>query len=321
MTDQANEAIDPMDAAAALIANSLEESDPPEDDEEQDAAPEDAGEESEDAETEEEGATEAPKEVVFAGQKFDLPANTPPEVVEKVAEIGKQLQGDYTRKTQELASREKQAAEIVQNELNQGRQRVGTALEQANLVAQALFATGRIMSRAQIAELAQVNPSEAFVRQAELNQFEDVYRQLTQQAEQQKQEREDEKARDENARRARLAEGTDKTREYVKTLPDWSPKVDAELSAYTADWGQAAREEIAANPVFYTAVMKAMKYDGLTAQKPAISKKVAEAPQLPKAKQPMPQEVRQKLDARKAVTRKGGASMRDLAAFIATNQR
>ena len=82
MTDQATEAIDPMDAAAALIANSLDESEPPEDDEEQDAAPEDAGEESEDAETEEEGATEAPKEVTFAGQKFDLPANTPPEVVE-----------------------------------------------------------------------------------------------------------------------------------------------------------------------------------------------------------------------------------------------
>ena len=115
MDDQANEAIDPMDQAASLIANSLDESEPPEDDEEQDAAPEDAREESEDAEPEEEGATEAPKEVTFAGQKFDLPANTPPEVVEKVAEIGKQLQGDYTRKTQELASREKQAAEIVQN--------------------------------------------------------------------------------------------------------------------------------------------------------------------------------------------------------------
>ena len=65
----------------------------------------------------------------------------------------------------------------------------------------------------------------------------------------------------------------------------------------------------------------AIAYRQLKAQTPAVTKKVAEAPQLPKAKQPMPQEVRQKLDARKAVTRKGGASMRDLAAFIATNSR
>ena len=171
MTDQANEAIDPMDAAAALIANSLDESDPPEDDEEQGAAPEDAGEESEDAETEEEGATEAPKEVVFAGQKFDLPANTPPEVVEKVAEIGKQLQGDYTRKTQELASREKQAAEIVQNELNQGRQHINQALQQAQAVIQAV---GGFMDPAQLAQLAETDPAawiQANARQQQLSAY------------------------------------------------------------------------------------------------------------------------------------------------------
>ena len=156
MDDQANEAIDPMDQAASLIANSLDESEPPEDDEEQTEAPEEPGEESEDAEAEEASATEAPKEVVFAGQKFDLPANTPPEVEEKVAEIGKQLQGDYTRKTQELASREKQAAEIVQNELNQGRQHINQALQQAQAVIQAV---GGFMDPAQLAQLAETDPT------------------------------------------------------------------------------------------------------------------------------------------------------------------
>ena len=70
MTDQANEAIDPMDTAAALIANSLDESDPPEEDKEQPEATEETGEESEDAQPEEEGATEAPKEVVLQGRSL-----------------------------------------------------------------------------------------------------------------------------------------------------------------------------------------------------------------------------------------------------------
>ena len=63
----------------------------------------------------------------------------------------------------------------------------------------------------------------------------------------------------------------------------------------------------------------AIAYRQLKAKAPTVTKAAKEAPKLPEAKQPMPKEVRAKLDARKAVTRRGGASMRDLAAFIATN--
>lgn len=312
MTDQANEAIDPMDAAAALIANSLDESDPPEDDEEQDAAPEDAGEESEDAETEEEGATEAPKEVVFAGQKFDLPANTPPEVVEKVAEIGKQLQGDYTRKTQELASREKQAAEIVQNELNQGRQHINQALQQAQAVIQAV---GGFMDPAQLAQLAETDPAawiQANARQQQLSAYLGQVQQQAQALEQQAKQAEAQRmeAAKQEAWQRLNAEGID--RKGLEKL--WA---DARQTYDLTD----ERLSAAVDADSWLVLRDAIAYRQLKAQTPAVTKKVAEAPQLPKAKQPMPQEVRQKLDARKAVTRKGGASMRDLAAFIATNQR
>lgn len=312
MTDQANEAIDPMDAAAALIANSLDESDPPEDDEEQDAAPEDAGEESEDAETEEEGATEAPKEVVFAGQKFDLPANTPPEVVEKVAEIGKQLQGDYTRKTQELASREKQAAEIVQNELNQGRQHINQALQQARAVIQAV---GGFMDPAQLAQLAETDPTawvQANARQQQLGAYMAHLQQQAQELDQQVKQADAQRmeAAKQEAWQRLNAEGID--RKGLEKL--W---VDAKQTFNLTD--ERLSQVLDADS--WLVLRDAIAYRQLKAQTPAISKKVAEAPQLPKAKQPMPQEVRQKLDARKAVTRKGGASMRDLAAFIATNQR
>lgn len=312
MTDQATEAIDPMDAAAALIANSLDESEPPEDDEEQDAAPEDAGEESEDAETEEEGATEAPKEVVFAGQKFDLPANTPPEVVEKVAEIGKQLQGDYTRKTQELASREKQAAEIVQNELNQGRQHINQALQQAQAVIQAV---GGFMDPAQLAQLAETDPAawiQANARQQQLSAYLGQVQQQAQALEQQAKQAEAQRmeAAKQEAWQRLNAEGID--RKGLEKL--WS---DAKQTFSLTD----ERLSQVLDAESWLVLRDAIAYRQLKAQTPAVTKKVAEAPQLPKAKQPMPQEVRQKLDARKAVTRKGGASMRDLAAFIATNQR
>lgn len=312
MTDQANEAIDPMDAAAALIANSLDESDPPEDDEEQDAAPEDAGEESPDAEPEEESATEAPKEVTFAGQKFDLPANTPPEVVEKVAEIGKQLQGDYTRKTQELASREKQAAEIVQNELNQGRQHINQALQQAQAVIQAV---GGFMDPAQLAQLAETDPAawiQANARQQQLSAYLGQVQQQAQALEQQAKQAEAQRieAAKQEAWQRLNTEGID--RKGLEKL--WA---DAKQTFSLTD--ERLSQVLDADS--WLVLRDAIAYRQLKAQTPAVTKKVAEAPQLPKAKQPMPQEVRQKLDARKAVTRKGGASMRDLAAFIATNQR
>lgn len=312
MTDQANEAIDPMDTAAALIANSLDESDPPEEDKEQPEATEETGEESEDAQPEEEGATEAPKEVVFAGQKFDLPANTPPEVVEKVAEIGKQLQGDYTRKTQELASREKQAAEIVQNELKQGQQHINQALQQARAVIQAV---GGFMDPAQLAQLAETDPAawvQANARQQQLGAYMAHLQQQAQELDQQVKQADAQRmeAAKQEAWQRLNAEGID--RKGLEKL--W---MDAKQTFNLTD--ERLSQVLDADS--WLVLRDAIAYRQLKAQTPAVTKKVAEAPQLPKAKQPMPQEVRQKLDARKAVTRKGGASMRDLAAFIATNSR
>lgn len=311
MDDQANEAIDPMDKAAALIANSLGESDLPEE-EEQDELPDETGEEPEDAEAEEAGATEAPKEVTFAGQKFDLPANTPPEVVEKVAEIGKQLQGDYTRKTQELASREKQAAEIVQSELNQGRQHINQALQQAQAVIQAV---GGFMDPAQLAQLAETDPAswiQANARQQQLSAYLGQVQQQAQALEQQAQQAEAQRieAAKREAWQRLNAEGID--RKGLEKL--W---LDAKQTFSLTD----ERLSQVLDAESWLVLRDAIAYRQLKAQTPAVTKKVAEAPKLPQAKQPMPQEVRQKLDARKAVTRKGGASLRDLASFIATNTR
>ena len=179
MEDQAQGAVDPLDAAASLIANSIDESDDIEDDdEEQVEASETEAEESEDA-TEEESATEAPREVLFAGQKFTLPEGLPPEVIAQVEEVGKNLQGDYTRKTQELVSREKQAAEIVQRNLNEGRQQVQQAIQQAHAVIQAV---GGLMDPAQLAQLAAEDPTAYVQHQARQQQLQAYLGNLQQQA-------------------------------------------------------------------------------------------------------------------------------------------
>lgn len=310
MEDQAQGAVDPLETAAALIANSHESDPIDEDDEEQDDAPQDETEgENSDAE---ESATETPKrELLFAGQKFELPEGTPDEVAAKVEEIGKNLQGDYTRKTQELVSREKQAAEIVQRELDQGRQQVQQAINQAHAVIQAV---GGLMDPAQLAQLAAEDPSAYVQHQARQQQLSAYLGQLNQQAQllnkqaEQVQAQQREAAKQEAWQRL-TQEGF--TRDTLQKTWNDAKEVyglsDERLSqVLDADSWLVMRDAIA--------------YRQLKAKAPTVTKAASEAPKLPQAKQPMPKEVREKLDARKAVSRRGGASMRDLAAFIATNR-
>lgn len=310
MEDQAQGAVDPLETAAALIANS-QESDPiEEDDEEQGDATQDEteGDES-DAE---QSATETPKrELLFAGQKFELPEGVSDEVASKVEEIGKNLQGDYTRKTQELVSREKQAAEIVQRELDQGRQQVQQAINQAHAVIQAF---GGLMDPAQLAQLAAEDPSAYVQHQARQQQLSAYLGQLNQQAQLLNQQAEQVQAQQREAAKQEAWQRLTQegfTRDTLQKTWNDAKEVyglsDERLSqVLDADSWLVMRDAIA--------------YRQLKAKAPTVTKAASEAPKLPQAKQPMPKEVREKLDARKAVSRRGGASMRDLAAFIATNR-
>lgn len=313
MADQADTAVDPFDQAMNLIANSDDESDPPEDDEEQgDDLPEDESEGSADAP--EEGATEAPKPVVeFAGQKFEIPEGTPPELVGKVQEIGKNLQADYTRKTQDLVSREQQAAAVVQRDLDEGRERVSNAIQQAQMVVQAM---GGFMDPQQLAQLADQDPAEWARQSAKQNQLAQYMGQLQQHqqalAEQAKQAKAqaDEAAKQQAWQRLN-EEGV--TREVLQKT--WADAKTAFPFLTDEKLSQVLDAES------WLVLRDAVAYRQLKAGKPAITKKLADAPKLPTASKPMSKDDRARLDARKAVQRRGGAGMRDLAAFIATNSR
>ena len=305
MDDQAPEAIDPMDEAINLIANS-EESDTPEvedDDEEQDESPE--GEEEQEA--------PAPKEVLFAGQKFAIPEGTPEEVVTKVEELGKQLQGDYTRKTQELATREQQAVQVVQRELETGRQQVQQGIQMVQALVQAV---GGLQDPAALAQLAETDPGEwvkANARQQQVMQY--LQHLQSQQSALEQQAAQLEAQRLETAKSQawqRLSE-EGISRDGLQKM--W---VDAKAS-YSFLTDEKLSQVLDAES--WLVLKDAIAYRQLKAQKPAVAKQVAEAPKLPQGKKPMSQDDRARLDARKAVQRRGGAGMRDLAAFLATNQR
>lgn len=314
MADQADTAVDPFEQAVSLIANSPESDDLEEDEDQDEPLPDDEGEETSDAEDEESGATETPKrEVLFAGQKFEIPEGTPDEVAAKVEDIGKNLQADYTRKTQELVSREKQAAEVVQRELNQGRQQIQQEIRKAGAIIQAV---GGLMDPAAMAELANTDPQAWIQANARQQQVQAYLNQLGQAwQEQEQQAKQDEANRIEAAKQQAWQRLSDEgiTHEGLQKL--WN---DAK-SSYSFINDERLSQVLDAES--WLVLRDAIAFRQLKAQRPNVTKKAAEAPKVPQGKQPMPQDVRKKLDARKAVQRKGGAGLRDLAAFLETNSR
>jgi hypothetical protein len=313
LVDQADSAVDNLELAAQLIANSPDEDESDDLDEiDGEAPPEEDGEDSSDAEKE--GATDAPKrEVTFAGQKFEIPEGTPDEVAVKVEEIGKNLQADYTRKTQDLVSREKQAAEIVQSELNQGKQHIQQALTQAQAIIQAI---GGFMGPDEMARLAQEDPQAWIAQNARQGQVNALIDQLSTQAQavvQQAQQAEmmRQEAAKQEAWQRLSEEGIN--REGLQKM--WGEA----KQAYPFITDERLSQVLDAES--WLVLRDAIAYRQLKAKAPAATKAAALAPKLPESRKPMSKDDRSRLDARKAVQKKGGASLRDLAAFIETNKR
>lgn len=311
MADQATEAVDPMEKALSLIANSEQESEELEDEEQLDAT-EDEGEESEDGDS---TATEETPAVVveFAGQKFEVPEGTPPELVGKVQEIGKSLQADYTRKTQELVSRETQAAEIVRNDIEQGRRVVASAIEQAQAIIQAV---GGFYTPQQMAQLAETDPQEWIRQNARQSQLIQYMGEL-----QQRQQMLDEQAKQADAKRTETAKQQAWQRLSAEGITHEALQKTWQDAKSTYSFLTDERLGQVLDAESWLVLRDAIAFRQLKAQKPAATKQVAEAPKLPTGKKPMSKDDRARLDARKAVQRKGGAGLRDLASFIATNSR
>lgn len=130
--DPASKAVTTIDAVADLLkpspapspepATAAQEEGEEEDQEQAEAAGEPADAQSEEGESEdqEEATEEQPfaESIRFAGREIPLPQGTPKEVAERVAQVARELDADYTRKTQEAAEVRK-SAEAAQKSFSQ----------------------------------------------------------------------------------------------------------------------------------------------------------------------------------------------------------
>lgn len=144
MSDEST-AVDPLDQAAALIESIDAQSD---EDQEQEEAIVEASDEDE----EDKPKAETPSDVKV---KLTLPDGEK-EVSLDELKAGYMQQADYTRKTQELAQRERETTQVLHQRLTQSQEVVQSAIQEAEqLISYAL----NLYTPEQLTTLAQTNPA------------------------------------------------------------------------------------------------------------------------------------------------------------------
>ena len=296
-------------------ADTEEESQPSE--ESQEDNPEESTEEAPAEDEPEEGESEKPKEQT-SGLKFKVPvkgedgSDTSIEVDEKELIAGYQRHADYTRKTQELANREREVTQQVATKLEEGRSHY---MQQAQLARTAVLQLAGLRSPQEMAQLAQTDPAtwvqesqRAAAVQSVLSQLEQGLTQEQQIAQHKQQE---EYSREVSRAWGVLGqEGIDK--------PALQKLYEGAVSKY-GKYG-LTMEKVAAliDPAAALVIRDALAYQGLKDKKAEVVKKAAQAPKLPQTRQSVPKNEQQekRLNNRFA---SGKAKLSDLAAYIANS--
>ena len=268
-------------------------------------------EDSEDDESEEEDAEEtpAPDRKIKVTVKGDDGTEQELEVDESELVKGYQRQADYTRKTQELAQREHQAVEQLKTKYDEF---ANQYVQRAEASRAAIVQLAGLRSESEMAQLAQTDPA-AWV--AENQRQQSIYAVLNQMDQQI------------SAERQAIAE------RQAKAQAEWKAQ------AFQKAWGELQKEGIDRDRlakvfgdvsktygfsneelgnVLDHRLVKMMRdaaaYQELKAQKPAVQKKVSEAPKLPSKANPTPQS-RKNVQLEKRF-QGGRAKLNDLAAYL-----
>ena len=274
------------------------------DDEESDGQEESDDESDEDAED-----TPAPERKLKVTVKGDDGTEQELEVDESELVKGYQRQADYTRKTQELAQREHQAVEQLKTKYDEF---ANQYVQRAESSRAAIVQLAGLRSESEMAQLAQTDPA-AWV--AENQRQQSIYAVLNQMDQQI------------SAERQAIAE------RQAKAQAEWKAQ------AFQKAWGELQKEGIDRDKlakvfgdvsktygfsneelgnVLDHRLVKMMRdaaaYQELKAQKPAVQKKVSEAPKLPSKANPTPQS---RKNAQLEKRFQGGrAKLNDLASYL-----
>ena len=266
--------------------------------------PEDAPAEDDDESSE--TAKEQPSATFEVVVKGEDGTDTTVKVDQKELISGYQRHADYTRKTTELANREREVTQVLAGKAEQQRDHY---MQQAQLAHAAVRQLAGLRSQQEMAELAQVDPAgwvqenqRAQAIQGVLQQLEQGVNQERAQSQHQMQEA---KARQYERAWAELSkDGIDK------------PKLTGIFQTMTAKYGvPAERLANVDDPAVVRIMRDAAAYQDLLARKATVTKKATSAPALPAQRQSVPrnEQRNQALNKRFAT---GSAKLGDLAAYL-----
>ena len=250
-----------------------------------------------------------------SGLKFKVPvkgedgSDASIEVDEKELIAGYQRHADYTRKTQELANKEREAFSVVTTKIEEQRSHY---LQQAQLAHAAVRQLAGLRSPEDMAVLAQTDPAQWVAEQQRERAIQGVLGQLEQSAQQ---ERTQAQQQQQQAARERFQKAWDVlSKEGVDR-----PKLQGIFEGIQKNYG-VPQERFAHldDPALVLVMRDAVAYRQLQAKRADVTKKVEAAPKLPAARQSLPrnEQLNKKLDARFA---RGKAKLSDLSAYLSAN--
>ena len=319
MSGQADSAPGNLDDLASFLEDKpLEASDEQEDDatpqedsqEEPDEA-ESAVDESE-AEATEEEAEDQPSATFKVTVKGEDGADQTIDVDQKELIAGYQRQRDYTVKTQALAERERQAFEVVTQEIEKSRAHY---MQQAQLAHMAVRELAGMRSDEEMAVLAQTDPSLWVQEQQRAAAVRTRLQQIQQGVQ-------SEQAQAQQMQAQQRQQLFSKAWDVLQEKGIDKPKLAGIYQEASKRYGFGEQEFANVyDPRIVLALRDAVAYRALHDKKPAVQQKAQAAPKLPATKQPVARSETKIKQLETRFTRKGGAKLDDLAAYLSATGR
>ena len=319
MSGQAESAPGNLDDLASFLEDKpLEASDEQEDDatpqedsqEEPDEA-ESAVDESE-AEATEEEAEDQPSATFKVTVKGEDGADQTLDVDQKELIAGYQRQRDYTVKTQALAERERQAFEVVTQEIEKSRAHY---MQQAQLAHMAVRELAGMRSDEEMAVLAQTDPSLWVQEQQRAAAVRTRLQQIQQGVQ-------SEQAQAQQMQAQQRQQLFSKAWDVLQEKGIDKPKLAGIYQEASKRYGFGEQEFANVyDPRIVLALRDAVAYRALHDKKPAVQQKAQAAHKLPATKQPVARSETKIKQLETRFARKGGAKLDDLAAYLSATGR
>ena len=319
MSGQAESAPGNLDDLASFLEDKpLEASDEQEDDatpqedsqEEPDEA-ESAVDESE-AEATEEEAEDQPSATFKVTVKGEDGADQTLDVDQKELIAGYQRQRDYTVKTQALAARERQAFEVVTQEIEKSRAHY---MQQAQMAHMAVRELAGMRSDEEMAVLAQTDPSLWVQEQQRAAAVRTRLQQIQQGVQ-------SEQAQAQQMQAQQRQQLFSKAWDVLQEKGIDKPKLAGIYQEASKRYGFGEQEFANVyDPRIVLALRDAVAYRALHDKKPAVQQKAQAAPKLPATKQPVARSETKIKQLETRFSRKGGAKLDDLAAYLSATGR